>query len=92
MNVRVELDPAPIRHIAVQCPECGNWFHGWEIANGKPFDDLRYDYQINFATFTCPLCEKEFGGLQHAEKIHVQEVGSAEECYKGCLTKKVTWE
>lgn len=30
-NVRVEYEPLPIRHIAVQCPECKNWFHGMDM-------------------------------------------------------------
>ena len=36
-NVRVEYEPLPIRHIAVQCPNCKKWFRGWEITE----DDLR---------------------------------------------------
>ena len=92
MQVRVEFDPAPIRHIAVQCPECEKWFHGWDIVNGKQFDDLRWGYEISWATFTCPVCGAEFGGLQNKEEINIQEVGSAEECYKDCLKKREIWE
>ena len=31
MNVRIMYDPAPIRHIAVQCPDCERWFNGRDI-------------------------------------------------------------
>lgn len=92
MNVRVEFDPAPIRHIAVQCPKCEKWFNGWEAMRGKAFRDLRYDIDINYIVFKCPVCETEFGGIQNGEKISIQEVGSAEECYKDCLHKKEVWE
>lgn len=44
-NVRVEYESTPIRHIAVQCPNCKKWFRGWEITE----DNLRYAYEINFA-------------------------------------------
>ena len=91
MNVRVEFDPAPIRHIAVQCPKCGKWFRGWDIHKGE-FRDLRYNHDIDFAEFECPVCEAEFGGIQHAEKVFIKSVGSAEECYKDCLQKKEIWE
>lgn len=91
MNVRVEYELTPIRHIAVQCPHCNKWFNGRDIFNGDWFEDLRYSYQINWATFTCPLCETEFGGLQHADKPNIEET-SYPEVYDGCLTRKETWE
>lgn len=92
MNVRVEFDPVPIRHIAVQCPKCEKWFNGWETMRGKAFRNLRYDIDINYIVFKCPVCETEFGGIQNGEKISIQEVGSAEECYKDCFHKKEVWE
>ena len=93
MNVRVEFELAPIRHIAVQCPHCNKWFCGWDVVNARnPFNELRDSVDIKFATFTCPVCDKEFGGIQHREQVVIQEVGSAEECYKGCLKKKEVWE
>lgn len=85
MNVRVEYDPTPIRHIAVQCPNCKRWFHGYDATN----DEIRFDYQIRYARFECPVCEAFFCGYDHCE---ITEFGSAEEVYKGCLEKKVSWE
>lgn len=86
-NVRVEYESTPIRHIAVQCPECKKWFRGWEITE----DELRYDSDIYYAVFECPVCEKAFGGIQHADKPEIKEVGHPA-IYEGCLEKKVTWQ
>ena len=86
-NVRVEYESTPIRHIAVQCPECKKWFRGWEITE----DELRYDSDIYHAVFECPVCEKAFGGIQHADKPDIEEVGYSK-VYEGCLEKKVVWQ
>lgn len=94
MNVRVEYESTPIRHIAVQCPHCLRWFNGREVLNGDWLRDLRYDYQIHFASFNCPICNDEFGYVNSYDNNHIEikEVGSAEECYKGCLQRKEIWE
>ena len=92
MKVRVEYESIPIRHLAVQCPKCMSWFNGWEVMRGADFRNLRYKHDINFQVFKCPKCEIEFGGIQHGEKVDIQEVFSAEECYKDCLRKKEVWE
>ena len=90
-NVRVEYDSTPIRHIAVQCPECNKWFHGWDVVkDGNAFDILKYEHDINFVVFKCPICEKEFGGIQHADKPYVKECGYPE-IYDGCLERKEVW-
>ena len=86
-NVRVEYESTPIRHIAVQCPDCKKWFRGWEITK----DSLSYSYEIGFAKFECPICEREFGGLQHTDKPNIEEVGHPA-VYEGCLEKKVKWK
>lgn len=58
-NVRVELETPPIRYIDVQRPFCKEWFYGYDIVH--PGHDLIYEYQIPYAIFKCPLCNKEFG-------------------------------
>lgn len=90
MNVRIEYDFTPIRHIAVQCPECENWFQGKDIT----YDKLNYDYEIYFAQFECPVCGKIFGGDECRDfcNVRIQEVDSAAECYQGCLRRKEVWE
>lgn len=91
-NVRVEYESTPIRHIAVQCPECGKWFYGWDVVKGEnAFDVLRYAHDIDWAEFKCPVCEKEFGGRQHNDKANIKEVGHPE-VYKDCLQRKEVWE
>lgn len=52
---------------------------------------LRYEHDINWAEFECPVCGKEFGGLQHADKPNIKEVRHPE-VYEDCLTKKETWQ
>ena len=90
-NVRVEYDTTPIRHIAVQCPKCGKWFKGWNIVKGgKTCNSLRYEHDINWTEFECPVCEAEFGGLQHNDKASIKEVDYPE-VYDGCLERKEIW-
>ena len=92
MNVRVEYEATPIRHIAVQCPACGRWYRGHDISDS----DLQYEYQIHFATFTCPVCGEIFGYTFETRgvcrTINVTECSSSEEVYKDCLRRKETWE
>lgn len=92
MKVRVEYDPIPIKRLAVQCPTCKNWFNGYEVMKGADFRNLRFRSDIMYKTFKCPKCEMEFGNILNGEEIDIQEVFSAEECYKDCLGKKEIWE
>ena len=90
MNVRIVYDAAPVRHIAVQCPECGRWFDGQDITN----NNLSFTCQVLHAQFECPICGKIFGGDEHLDfcNVNIKEVDSFEECYAGCLFKKEVWE
>lgn len=90
-NVRVEYESTPIRHIAVQCPNCNKWFHGWDIVKEEgAFEVLRYKHDIGFTEFECPICGEEFGGWQHNDKPNITEV-SHPEVYEGCLERKEVW-
>ena len=84
MKIRVEYDPAPIRHIAVQCPECKNWFRGYDITKDK----LSYEHQIYFAQFDCPICGKFFNGN---DRLEIEETDYPD-VYKDCLERKEVWE
>jgi hypothetical protein len=88
MNVRIEYDPTPIRHIAVQCPKCEKWFYGRDITN----DRLDYEHQVSYARFKCPVCEASFGGDEYNDylKLHIEEVDYPD-VYKDCLTNKEVW-
>ena len=89
MKIRVEYDPAPIRHIAVQCPQCGRWFRGYDITEDK----LSYEYQIYSAQFHCPVCDKIFGACEYNGYANVQiKETDYPDVYKDCLERKEVWE
>lgn len=88
-NVRVEYEAIPIRRIAVQCPKCNKWFSGWDIV--KDSYPLRYAHDINWTEFECPICGKEFGGLQHNNKANIKE-DAFSDVYDRCVRKKEVWE
>lgn len=87
VNIRVEYDSTPIRHIAVQCPRCQKWFYGNDIAK----DHIHYSYEIGITGFQCPVCDTEFGGFGDHDKCIITE-SAYPEVYAGCVSKKVTWE
>ena len=90
MNVRVEYDKIPIRHIAVQCTKCGNWFAGREVTS----DGLFYEHQISRAQFFCPICQIPFGADEFGKDsgINIQECAIGTEVYKACIRRKEVWE
>ena len=93
INFRVEYDPAPIRHVAVQCPYCNKWFSGYDILAESKL--LRFESDLEFANFICPICDREFSGYNPDsgfEIIKIQECDNHMEVYKDCLKKKVKWE
>lgn len=86
VNVKVEYESTPIRHMAVQCPNCENWFGQYDIVqNGG----CSYDYEIKGAFCVCPKCEHVFS-IGYDSKI--DEDVSFPEFYDKCLKQKVTWE
>lgn len=86
MNVKVEYEETPIRHIAVECPECGNWFYGNDITD----DNLTYIYNVRRAVFHCPVCHNTFDSLESGG-LDIQEE-SYPDVYNSCLHKKVVLE
>ena len=90
MNVKVEYEATPIRHIAVQCPECERWYNGREITAHK----LSFGYQIYHAQFICPVCGHVFGANECGDyaNVNITECGSSTEVYKDCLHRKEVWE
>ncbi len=89
MEVRVEYEATPIRHIAVQCPRCSKWYHGQDITE----NELRFEHDIYFAQFHCPVCDHVFGADEYQKyaNVHITECGYPE-VYKDCLQKKEVWE
>lgn len=85
VNIKVEYESTPIRHLAVQCPDCKNWFHGYNIIE----DECQYSYQLINAKCTCPKCGSEF---KIDYKSDIEESGEFPEFYDKCLKQKVSWE
>lgn len=89
LNIRVVYEPTTIRHVAVQCPFCGKWFNGNDITN----DRLHYEYDIKYARFLCPICNRQFtADTEFMDiKVNIEESNSGN-VYKDCLQKKEVWE
>lgn len=89
IKVRVEYDPIPVRHIAVQCPDCGRWYYGNDISDSF----VAYDYDIYNTQFTCPVCGKVFGDSEYrgCDDVEITEMAYPD-IYKDCYTKKEVWE
>lgn len=90
MNVRIMYDPSPIRHIAVQCPDCERWFNGRDIGDRE----LVYDYELYQTQFTCPVCGKVFGPDAYSEhrNVNVEECDRHSDVYKDIYKKVEKWE
>lgn len=43
VKMKVEYESTPIRHLAVQCPDCENWFMGFDIFKKYSNIQLRID-------------------------------------------------
>lgn len=57
IRIAVEFDPAPIRHMAIQCPKCHRWFNRHDIAN----ENIDFESDIDsFAKCECPVCNHRF--------------------------------
>ena len=85
VNMKVEYECAPTRHLAVQCPDCESWFHGFDIIEG----DCTYSYQLRGAKCKCPKCGSEF---KTDYESNIEESGELPAFYDNCLKQKVTWE
>ena len=90
MNVRVEYEATPIRHVAVQCPECERWYDGRDITDTRISDES----DLYHAQFCCPVCGHTFGAnsYQGLSNLVVKECASSTEVYEGCLKRKEIWE
>lgn len=82
-NVRVDYESTPIRHVAVECPSCNEWYAGNDISDISISDS----YHLSTAKFTCPDCNIEFKtGL---DTKYDEKMGSA--IYEGVKRKQVMW-
>ena len=85
VNMKVEYESTPIRHLAVQCPDCENWFFGYDIFK----DDCQYDYQLRGSECHCPKCGSEF---KVDFESNIEESNEFPEFYDKCLRQKITWQ
>ena len=85
MKVEFEYEATPIRHLAVQCPDCEFWFHGYNIIE----DECRYSYQLRGAMCKCPKCGSKF---TTDNESNIEESGEFPKFYEKCLRQKITWE
>ena len=85
VNIKVEYEATPIRHLAVQCPDCNNWFRGSDITKERCI----YASELRGAECHCPKCGSEF---KTAYESNIEENSEFPEFYDKCLRKKVTWE
>jgi hypothetical protein len=83
-------DPAPIRHIAVQCPDCERWFNGRDVCGRE----LVYDYELYQTQFTCPVCGKVFGPDDNSvnRNVIIEECDRHSDVYKDIYKKVEKWE
>lgn len=84
INIRLEYELTPIRHLAVQCPECKSWFKQGDIC----LDYISYSYQLFSTQYTCPKCNFDF----KAYDINIEECFNSKEVYRDVSKKKVIWE
>ena len=85
VNVKVEFDPTPIRHIAIQCPDCGKWFTQYDICKNA----VNYKHDLDrFSECECPICGSSF----NLGNIDIDQNVDFPEFYKNCMKKKEVWE
>lgn len=85
VNVMIETEMTPIRHLAIQCPKCKNWFIGDDITE----DHISHVEYIRGSNCECPKCEHLFS-ISYISNI--DDSAEFPEFYKNCLQKKVSWE
>lgn len=88
INMRIEYELTPIRHMAIQCPFCHNWFHGSDCTDSW----IEFGYQLQYTVFTCPMCEEVMNPENVKAIFDITEPGGADEVYKGCKVSRTTWE
>lgn len=85
VNVKVEYESTPIRHLAIECPSCHAWFAGWDIVKG----DCSYEDDLYGAHCECPKCGHQF---RITYDSNIEQSNEFPKFYEQCLKKKVMWE
>lgn len=85
INIKVEFESVPIRHLAIQCPNCNSWFMGHDILKRE----CNYKHELYGTECHCPKCDYDFV-ISYGSKF--DETAEFPEFYGNCLTQKVSWE
>ena len=86
VNIKAEYEVPPIIHLAVQCPDCKNWFRSEDILD----KDVCYESALYYAELYCPKCGFECN--LDAFSYSIKECDSSKEVYENILRKKESWE
>ena len=85
IRIKAEFDSRPVRHLAIQCPNCNNWF----VGNDVLYNPVMYDYEIKGNSFSCPICKSYYIISDDSE---IDNDVSFPEFYDNCKQKKTVWE
>ena len=86
INMRVEFEIAPIRHLAVQCPSCENWFCEYEITG----NNIHNVIDAKWAIYHCPICHTTFKPNDYDE-IEITQPGGTDKVYEGVKQREEKW-
>ena len=84
VKVKFETESTPIRHLAIQCPYCKNWFHGNDIT----IELIHYVEELYLCDCFCPKCQESF---TISPSSSFKESNEFPKFYEQCLHKKTTW-
>lgn len=86
VQLKVEFESRPVRHLAIQCPDCNKWFKQTDITIKKWISN---ESDINqFTKCECPACGCKFdlGNVEYDENVEFPEF------YDNCAKQKTVWE
>ena len=85
VKIKAEFDLTPVRHLAVQCPHCNNWF----VGNDVLYNSVMYEYEIKGNSFNCPICKAY---VIISDDSEIEEDVDFPKFYDSCKQKKTVWE
>ena len=85
VKVKFETESTPLRHLAIQCPYCKNWFQGDDITSER----IHYVEHLPYSDCYCPICQESFSIDPYST---LEESDEFPKFYEQCMHKKTTWE
>ena len=86
-NVKVETESTQIRHLAIECPNCNNWFKSYDICKTK----VHFVEEIINTNCECPMCNYNFK-IGNNSNIEEDPINFTEFYTTECMTKEVTFK